>query len=115
MCPQQINGVQDSIFETRGNFGKVLVNEVIAKLANNVVARRLPVENVHERVLDLCWASKPSVRWLTEAQDSASANSLDARPSESSVSSSSGVPANPGRVRCSTAAKAASTTSSTDW
>src|ERR1700730_8495883 len=115
MFPQRINGVPDGIPETQGNLGKILVNKVVAKLANNIVARGLPLDHLHEEWPDLYRVNKALVCWLTEIQNSFSANSPDAKPSASRASRSSGVPANPGRVRCSTAVRAASTTSSTDW
>jgi hypothetical protein len=81
MFPQRLNRVPDGIPETEGNLRKILVNEVVTKLENNVVARCLPVEKLHDREPDLRWASKPSIRWLTVFQKSASANSFDASPS----------------------------------
>jgi hypothetical protein len=114
MLAQPLDGMPHGAAKTNSNLGKILFDEVIAKLANDVVARGLPIKNLHEREPDLCSARRASVRRFTELQNSASGSSWDANPSESSESSSSGVPANPGSVRCSTAAKAASTTSSTD-
>src|SRR6267143_6824895 len=88
--------------------------EVIAELTNDIVAGGLSIQNLHERGLVLCSATSASVRLPTELQNSSSVSCFEASPSASRVSSSSGVPAKPGTVRCSTAVKAASTTSSTD-
>jgi hypothetical protein len=82
--------------EAQGNLGEILVNKVIAKLTNDIVARGLPIEELHERWPDLCCVNKALVCWLTEFQNSFSATSPDANPSASKASSSSGVPANPG-------------------
>jgi hypothetical protein len=44
MCPQRLNRVTDGSSETEGDLRKILVHEVVAKLANKVVAGCLPVE-----------------------------------------------------------------------
>src|ERR1700756_350286 len=80
----------------------------------DVVAGGLSIQNLHERGLALCSAKNASVCFVTELQNSSSVSCSEASPSASRVSSSSGVPVKPGTVRCSTAVKAASTTSSTE-
>src|SRR5437588_1471206 len=86
----------------------------VAELTYDVVAGGLLIQNLYERGPVLCSARSASVCLLTELQNSSSVSCFDASPSAGKVSSSSGVPAKPGTVRCSTAVKAASTTSSTD-
>ena len=100
--------------EANRDLRKICGNEIIAKLPQHIIAGRLPIQNLHERGPVLCSASIASVCLPTELQNSSSAGCFDARPSASKVSSSCCVPANPGTVSCSTAVKAASTTSSTD-
>src|SRR5215472_18872194 len=96
--------------ETNGDLGGICGEEVIAELAYDVVAGSLLIQYLHERGPVLCSARSASVCLLTETQNSSSVSCFDASPSASNVSSSSGVPAKPGTVRCSTAVKAASTT-----
>ena len=115
MFASGLNGVPDSLPETNGNFRKIPGKEIMAKLPNEVVAGSLPIRNLHEWGAVLCSANMASVCLLTEPQNSSSVSIFDASPSASKMSSSSCVPAKPGTVRCSTALKAASTTSSTDW
>ncbi len=109
-----MNGAPDGIPEANGELRKIYGNEIIAKLPHDIIAGRLPIQNLHERGPVLCSASIASVCLPTELQNSSSASCFDASPSASKVSSSCCVPANPGTVSCSTAVKAASTTSSTD-
>src|ERR1700756_5667943 len=104
----------DSFPEAKGDLGSFCSKEVIAELTNDVVAGGLSIQNLHERRPVLCSARSASVRLLTELQNSSSVSCFEASPSASRASSSSVVPAKPGTVRCSTAVKAASTTSSTD-
>src|ERR1700732_2978486 len=93
---------------------RAILGEVIAELTYDVAAGGLSIQNLHERGLVLCSAKSAPVRLLTELQKSSSESCFEASPSASRLSSSSGVPAKPGTVRCSTAVKAASTTSSTN-
>jgi len=108
------NGASDGFTETNGDLWSIRRKEVIPELTYDVVAGGLSIQNLHERGPVLCSASRTSVCVLTNLQNSSSVSCFEARPSASSVSSSSGVPAKPGTVRCSTGVKAASTTSSTD-
>ena len=73
----------------------------IPELTYDVVAGGLSIQNLHERRQVLCSARSASVRLLTELQNSSSVSCFEASPSASRVSSSSGVPAKPGTVRCS--------------
>src|SRR5260370_42110063 len=93
----------------RGIGGK----EVITELTYEVIVGGLSIQNLHERGPVLGSARSASVPLLTEFQNSSSVSCFEASPSASNVSSSSGVPAKPGKVRGSTAINAASTTSST--
>src|SRR5882762_1010696 len=111
---QEVDSALDGCAKPDGYFWKIFCKQIIAELAGNVIGGCLPKENLHRRWPALCSANMLSVRWLTDLQNSVSVSPLDASPSASKASSSSGVPANPGTVRCSTAATAASTTSSTD-
>src|SRR6516164_4881780 len=97
--------------EANGDLGSIRSNEVITELTYDVVAGGLSIQNLHERGPVLCSARSASVCLPTELQNSSSVSCLDASPSASKVSSSSTVPAKPGTMRCSTAVKAASTTS----
>src|SRR5689334_21542575 len=111
---QGLNGAPDGFPEAKGDLGCFCSKEVIAELTNDVVAGDLTLQKLNERRTVLCSARSASVRLLTELQNSSSVSCFEASPSASRVSSSSGVPAKLGTVRCSTAVKAASTTSSTD-
>src|ERR1019366_4532675 len=111
---QRLNSLPYSGSEANGYVGKIPGNKVIAKLAHHIVASGLPKCNLHERWPNLRSASKAFVCAFTEPQNSSSVSSFDARPSASKASSSSRVPASPGRGRFSRAARPASTTSSPD-
>jgi hypothetical protein len=54
MLAQPLDGLAYGAAETNGNLRKILVDEVIAELANDVVARGLPIKNLHAREPDLC-------------------------------------------------------------
>ena len=49
MLTQRSNGAPDRIPEANRNLCKIQGNEVIAKLAHNIVAGRMPIRNLHER------------------------------------------------------------------
>lgn len=48
---QELNRVMDSGPEPEGNFRQVFREEVITKLADNIIQRCLPKENLHRRWL----------------------------------------------------------------
>jgi len=49
MLTQRSNGAPDRIPEANRNLCKIQGNEVIAELAQNIVAGRMPIRNLHER------------------------------------------------------------------
>ena len=98
--------------KSNGDLGSI--RSKVAELTYDVAAGGLLIRNLYERGPVLCLGKSASVCLLTELKNSSSVCCFDASPSASKLSSSSGVPAKPGTVRCSTAVKAASTTSSTD-
>jgi len=111
---QSLNSPMHCIPKANSDFRNVYNGEVLPKLSDKVITGSLSVRNLHGRRPVLCSASMASVCRLTEPQNSSSPSCSDASPSASNVSNSSCVPVKPGTVRCSTAVKAASTTSSSD-
>jgi len=98
MSPQGLNCAPNGITEANRDLWKIQRSQIITKLSHYIVAGRLPIRNLHELWRSLLWAaSRASVCWFTEPQNSSSVISFDASPSASRVSSSSGVPEKPGR------------------
>src|SRR5690242_12148293 len=93
--------VRDCHHDSNRDLRGLCSKEVLAELAYDVVAGGLSIQNLHGRGPALCSASSASVCFVTELQNSSSVSCFEASPSASSVSSSSGVPAKPGTVRCS--------------
>jgi len=56
-----VNGAPDGIPEANGDLRKIYGNEIIAKLPHDIIAGRLPIQNLHERGPVLCSASIASV------------------------------------------------------
>ena len=52
-----MNGAPDGIPEANGDLRKIYGNEIIAKLPHDIIAGRLPIQNLHERGPVLCSAS----------------------------------------------------------
>jgi len=44
-----VNGAPDGIPEANGDLRKIHRNEIVAKLPNDIIAGRLPIQNLHER------------------------------------------------------------------